>query len=96
MRAKDSMRLHWIANATEYGLATSVWMRDIDRGARVAAAIDATTFWSNDWAVVHDQFEEGGFKQSEIGRLNGCAAIDSFVEIKHVVHNPRMSESAQS
>lgn len=89
----DAIRL---ANATEYGLAAAVWTRDIDRAARVAQSIDAGTVWINNWAVVHDQFEEGGFKQSGIGRLNGRGSIDEFVEIKHIVHNPGISGGEQS
>lgn len=85
----DAIRL---ANATEYGLAAAVWTRDIDRGMRVAASIDAGTVWLNNWAVVHDEFEEGGLKQSGIGRLNGSGSIDDFIETKHIVHQAGVTE----
>ncbi|WP_432181607.1 aldehyde dehydrogenase family protein [Streptomyces sp. NBC_00063] len=74
------------ANATEYGLAASVWTRDVDRPLRVAREIDAGTVWTNGWGVIRDQMEEGGFKQSGVGRLNGPRALAEFQEIKHVVH----------
>ncbi len=74
------------ANATEYGLAASVWTRDVDRPLRVGSQIKAGTVWTNTWAVVHDQFEEGGFKQSGMGRLNGVRGLEEFQEIKHFVH----------
>ncbi|QBJ98724.1 aldehyde dehydrogenase family protein [Rhodococcus sp. ABRD24] len=74
-----------MANATEYGLAASVWTRDGARGLRMADALDAGTVWTNGWAVVVDQFEEGGYKQSGLGRLNGHRAIEEFQEYKHVV-----------
>ncbi|WP_019633426.1 aldehyde dehydrogenase family protein [Actinomadura atramentaria] len=77
------------ANATEYGLAASVWSRDVDRPLRVGRRIDAGTVWINDWGVIRDQFEEGGFKQSGLGRLNGPRALAEFQEIKHLVHTPR-------
>ena len=81
-----------LANDNRYGLAASLWTRDIDRPMRVAREIDAGTVWVNDWAVVWDEFEEGGFKDSGNGRLNGLAAIDEFLEYKHVAFNPgRMS-----
>ncbi|MFI1166928.1 aldehyde dehydrogenase family protein [Streptomyces sp. NPDC020801] len=79
------------ANATEYGLAASVWTRDVDRPLRVGREIDAGTVWINNWGVIHDQMEEGGFKQSGVGRLNGIRGLEEFQEIKHVVHHaPRL------
>ena len=41
----------------------------------------------NDWAVVWDEFEEGGFQRSGNGRLNGLAAMDEFLEYKHIALN---------
>ncbi|MYW04939.1 aldehyde dehydrogenase family protein [Streptomyces sp. SID3343] len=74
------------ANATEYGLSASIWTRDVDRPLRVGRELKAGTVWTNTWAVVHDQFEEGGFKQSGIGRLNGVRGLEEFQETKHLVH----------
>ena len=73
-----------LANDNEYGLAASIWTRDVDRPLRVAREIQAGTIWINDWAVVYDEFEEGGFKQSGLGRLNGMTAMDDFIEYKHI------------
>ena len=76
-----------LANDSEYGLAASIWTRDIDRPLRVAREIDAGTIWINNWAIVWDEFEEGGFKSSGNGRLNGLTAIDEFLEYKHIAFN---------
>ncbi|MFJ2193524.1 aldehyde dehydrogenase family protein [Kitasatospora sp. NPDC087861] len=73
-----------LANDNQYGLAASIWSRDIDRPLRVARDVDAGTVWINDWAKVYDEFEEGGFKQSGLGRMNGLAVMDDFLEYKHI------------
>ncbi|MFV0464407.1 MAG: aldehyde dehydrogenase family protein [Nostocoides sp.] len=71
-----------LANCTPYGLAASIWSRDIDRPRRVARRVRAGTVWTNAWAVVVDQFEEGGFGQSGVGRLNGIRGLEEFQEYK--------------
>jgi betaine-aldehyde dehydrogenase len=75
-----------LANDNMYGLAASVWSRDVDLPLRVARELQAGTIWINNWAQVNDEFEEGGFKLSGIGRLNGLAAMQGFIEYKHVFH----------
>ena len=75
-----------LANDSEYGLAASVWSENVDRPLRIARQIEAGTVWINNWAVVYDESEEGGFKQSGLGRLNGVAAMEDFVEYRTIVH----------
>lgn len=77
-----------LANGTQYGLAASIWTRDVDRPLRIARAIEAGTIWINDWVVMRDEFEEGGYKQSGSGRLRGMASIEDFIEYKHIVLQP--------
>jgi acyl-CoA reductase-like NAD-dependent aldehyde dehydrogenase len=73
-----------LANDNKYGLSASVFSRDVDVPVRVALALESGSVWVNDWAKLHDQFEEGGFKASGLGRMRGFAVIDDFIEFKHV------------
>lgn len=82
-----------LANDSEYGLCASVWSRDVDRPLRVARELESGTVWINDWATLHDQFEEGGFKQSGQGRMRGVAVIDDFIEYKHIALKPGVASS---
>jgi betaine-aldehyde dehydrogenase len=75
-----------LANNSAYGLAASVWSSNVDRPLRIARKINAGTVWINNWAVVYDETEEGGFKQSGLGRLNGVSAMEDFIEYKTIVH----------
>jgi betaine-aldehyde dehydrogenase len=77
-----------MANATEYGLSASVFTASVDVALRVSLALQAGSVWVNDWAKLHDQFEEGGFKASGVGRMRGFAVIDDFTEFKHVRLHP--------
>jgi len=77
-----------MANDSQYGLSASVFSRDVDVPLRVALALESGSVWVNDWARLHDQFEEGGFKGSGVGRMRGFAVIDDFVEFKHVRLRP--------
>jgi betaine-aldehyde dehydrogenase len=75
-----------LANHSEYGLAASIWSSDVDRPLRIARQIDAGTVWINNWAIVYDETEEGGYKQSGVGRLNGVSAMDDFLEYRTIIH----------
>ena len=70
------------ANATVFGLAAAVFTKDVDRAQRVAHVVKAGTVWINTWGLIHDAFEEGGFKQSGIGRARGARAMEEFQEVK--------------
>ena len=83
-----------LANNSEYGLAASIWSTSVDRPLRIARQIDAGTVWINNWAIVYDETEEGGYKQSGLGRLNGASAIDDFVEYRTIIHEVDLATTA--
>ena len=74
------------ANATEFGLAAAVFTRDVDRARRVSRQINAGTVWTNTWLAMNNGFEEGGYKQSGLGRLRGARGLAEFQQIKTYVH----------
>ena len=73
-----------LANDSEYGLAASIWSRNVDRPLRIARRIDAGT-WINNWAVI--------YKQSGLGRLNGVSALDDVLEYRTIIHEINLAES---
>jgi aldehyde dehydrogenase (NAD+) len=73
-----------IANDTVYGLAASVWSRDMERARRVANRIQAGTVWINDHHLINVRFPFGGYKQSGLGREGGPFGLAEFQQLKHI------------
>jgi aminomuconate-semialdehyde/2-hydroxymuconate-6-semialdehyde dehydrogenase len=73
-----------LANCVPYGLAASVWSRDIGRCHRVAARVEAGVVWVNCWMVRDLRTPLGGTKQSGLGREGGFEAMRFFTEPKNV------------
>jgi betaine-aldehyde dehydrogenase len=72
------------ANATPYGLAAGVFTRDLTRGHRVVAKLEAGTCWINTYNVTPIEMPFGGVKLSGLGRENGRAAIEHYTQVKSV------------
>lgn len=73
-----------LANDTQYGLAGSLWCRDIGRALRVARAIETGMLSINSSSSVHIEAPFGGVKQSGIGREQGMVALEHYSEYKSV------------
>ena len=72
------------ANATPYGLAAGVFTRDLARGHRVAARLEAGTCWINAYNLTPVEVPFGGVKLSGLGRENSAAAIEHYSQVKSV------------
>lgn len=73
-----------LANATNYGLAATIWTQDISKANRVAAKIDSGIIWVNCWLIRDLRTPFGGMKQSGVGREGGWEALRFFTEAKNV------------
>lgn len=81
----DLEELANIANDTVYGLAASIWTRDISLAFKLAKKIRAGTVTINSGPVAGPNLPFGGFKQSGWGRENGVQGLESFTEVKTVI-----------
>jgi aminomuconate-semialdehyde/2-hydroxymuconate-6-semialdehyde dehydrogenase len=72
------------ANSTPYGLAASLWTRDLARAHRVAERLQSGTVWINCWLLRDLRVPFGGMKQSGVGREGGDEALRFFTEPKTV------------
>ena len=79
--AEEAVRL---ANSTRYGLAASLWTRDLSRAHRVSAQLHSGIVWVNCWMLRDLRTPFGGVKDSGVGREGGMDALRFFTEPKNV------------
>jgi aminomuconate-semialdehyde/2-hydroxymuconate-6-semialdehyde dehydrogenase len=82
-----------MANHSEYGLAGSVWTKDLERGRNFATKIDTGIVWVNTWLHRDLRTPFGGVKNSGVGREGGKWSMEFFSEMTNVcVKNPDSPE----
>ncbi|KAJ8985340.1 hypothetical protein NQ317_008371 [Molorchus minor] len=85
MRFKDLDELIDRANNTDYGLASAVFSKDIDKVNYIVQGIKAGTVWVNTYNVLSAQSPFGGFKDSGHGREMGQYGLSQYTEVKTVI-----------
>ncbi len=73
-----------LANANDYGLATTIWTTDLARAHRVAARIEVGIAWINSWFLRDLRTAFGGSKQSGIGREGGVHSLEFYTETRNI------------
>jgi 1-pyrroline dehydrogenase len=82
--ADDNQAIEW-ANGVRYGLAASVWTRDVGRALNAAKRLQFGTVWVNDHLVpITSEMPHGGYKSSGYGKDMSIYSMEEYTQIKHV------------